>query len=376
MGSLEIKEVTGERGRLAFIKMPWQVYSDDPNWVPPVIADQKTFLNPRKGVFFEHGQARLFMATRDGQPVGRISAHINSLHDELWHDGKGFFGFFECEDNQQTADALFASAEEYLLKNGKTTCEGPLNFGIYDEVGVLIDAFDSPPYVLNVHNPPYYRTLIENAGYSKSIDWFAFRGKLRDYEKVDQKMTRLKDRALSRAGLTVRSVNMKSIKKEADIAKSIFDSAWDKNWGHVPVTETEWRRLVHEMVPVLVPELTLIAEKNGNPVGFTITAYDANVAVKMINGRLYPLGFIKLLRNLKKTKKIRLFLSGVLEQYRGRGVEIALFMTVAQKGYEMGFDEMEMSLIVEDNEPMINSLKYFPVKVEKTYRIFKKPLAG
>ncbi len=375
MAKLHIKEVESRRDRLAFIKMPWPLYEHDPYWVPPVIADQMTFLNPGKGVFFEHGEAKLFLAYRGDKPVGRISAHVNHRYDKLWQDDKGFFGFFECEENQDTARALFESAESYLRANGKKTCEGALSFGIYDEVGILVEGFESPPYLLTVHNPPYYRTLIESQGYEKAIDWYAFRGKLKDYETLDERLGRLRDRALARAGLTLRSVDMRRIKEEAAIAKSLWDSAWTKNWGHVPFTDAEWQRLVHDISRVVVPDLTLIAEKNGKPVGFIVTTYDANEAVKTINGRLFPFGFIKLLRNLKKTRNVRVFLSGVLEEYRGRGIEIAMFMTAAQKGYEMAFDEMEMSLVVEDNEPMIKSLNYFPVKIAKTYRIFRKDLA-
>ena len=374
MSSLEIKLVKTKRDRLVFIKMPWGIYKNDPYWVPPVIADQKAFLDPGKGVFYDHGEAELYLAYRNGVPVGRISAHLHFLHDQKYGDGKGFFGFFECEDNQETANALFRRAEDYLKGKNRTVCEGPLSFGIYDEVGILIKGFDSSPYMLNIHNPPYYKTLIERAGYEKSIDWYAYRGLLKDYDTLDKRLFRLRDRALSRAGLNIRKVNLGRLHEEAVIVKNLFDTAWDKNWGHVPLAEAEWRRLVHELARVAIPELTLIAEKNGSPAGFTLTLYDANVAVKQINGRLFPFGFLKLLGNLKKTKNIRFILMGVREEFRGRGIENALFLEVAQRAYEMGFTEMEMSLIVENNEAMIGSLKYFPVHIEKIYRLFENEL--
>ena len=355
--------------------MPWPIYRNDPHWVPPIIAEQKIFLDPQRGVFFDHGKASLFLAYRDGMPVGRISAHINYLHDGQYRDKKGFFGFFECEDDQRVADALFERAVSYLRENDRKISEGSLSFGIYDEVGILVEGFDSDPYVLNVHNPPYYGRLIESAGYEKSIDWYAYRGLLAGVNTVDERLFRIKDRTLTRAGVTIRPVNLKAKEQEQRTVKALFHSAWDENWGHVPLSEREWHRLFHEMQRFLVPDLTLIAEKDGVPVAFTLTTYDANEAVKKINGRLFPFGFVRLFRNLKKTRNIRLILLGVLPQYRGRGIENALVLHVSQRGYEMGFHEMEQSLIVETNEPMLRALNYYPVKRKKTYRLFKKNLS-
>ncbi len=373
MSELEIKKVETPRDRMKFIKMPWPIYKNDPHWVPPIIADQKSFLDPRKGVFFEHGEAVLFLALRDGKPVGRISAQINHLHDKIYNDGKGFFGFFECENNQETANLLFKHAEDYLKSKGKTLSEGPMNFGIYDEIGVLIDGFDTDPYVLNVHNPPYYKSLIEGAGYSKSVDWYAYRGSTD--QKVDERLYRLKDRVMHQPGLTIRKINPKeNFERDAAIVKHIFSEAWNKNWGHVPLTESEFNRMAKELTRLVIPDLSFIAEINGKAIGFALSIYDANVAVKKINGRLFPFGFIKLLLNLKKTDRFRHILMGILEEYRLRGIEIAFYVNIAEWAHKLGFKEIEMSLIVENNEPMRKSLEHLPVHIYKTYRIFKKEL--
>jgi GNAT superfamily N-acetyltransferase len=374
MPTLEIKPVATASERMAFIKMPWAIYRSDPHWVPPLISDQKRFINPKHGVFFDHGEAALFIAYRDGKPVGRISAHVNLLYDKLYDDRKGFFGFFESEDRQETASALFACAEQHLRDKNRAICEGPLSFSIYDEIGTLIDGFDSDPYLLNVHNPPYYRSLIENVGYHKSVDWYAYRGYLKDYDNLDPRLYRVRDKVMQRAGLTLRPINVKKADREAKIIKAIFNTAWDKNWGHVPFTDKEIHRLTYELVKVVVPELSLIAEKNGDPVGFTFSTYDANVAVKKINGHLFPFGFIEMLRALKRTDRFRLILMGVLEEYRGRGIENALYMTVAKNGLDMGFRELEMSLVVESNTPMVRIMEKLPVDIYKTYRLFTKKL--
>jgi len=374
MNGIEVREVTTARERLEFIRMPWRLYRDDPHWVPPIIADQKQFLDPKRGVFFRHGEARLFMAWRDGVPAGRISAHVNLLHEERFHDGKGFFGFFECENDPEVARALLGRAEEHLRANGKKVSEGPLSFGIYDEVGVLVDGFDTDPYVMCVHNPPYYGALIEAAGYGKAVDWLAWWGLVKGYEEGGPKLHRLKERAMSRSGVTFRNVNMKKIASEAEIVLGIFNAAWDENWGHVPIARHEFERLVEALKIMVSPETSLIVEKEGKPIGMALTLYDGNVAVKKLNGRLFPFGFIKLLTQVKKTDRLRQFAMGVLKEYRGRGIEIALYMSVAEAAYRMGMREMEMSLVVENNDPMNSILSYLPVRPYKTWRIYGKGL--
>jgi GNAT superfamily N-acetyltransferase len=359
---------------MQFIKMPWRLYRRDPHWVPPLISDQKKFLNQDKGVFFDHGEATLFLALRDGRAVGRLSAHINHLQDRLYADSKGFFGFFECEDDQEAADALFRAAEGYVSDRGKTSIEGPMNFGVYDEIGILVDGFESDPYVLNLHNPPYYQQLVERAGYSKAIDWYAYRGYTRDRVKVDPRLYHLRDRALSRPDLKIRNVDLKQFRREAGIVKEVYDQAWQENWGHVPLTEREYQRIVHDLVRFVIPEISFIAEVDGVPVGFALSIYDANVAVKKLNGRLFPFGFIRLLASVKKTDRFRHILMGVLKEHRNRGIEIAFYAAMAEHAEAAGLREVEMSLIVENNEAMRGSLKHLPVEIYKTYRIYGKEL--
>lgn len=364
------------RRRMEFIKMPWELYRDDPHWVPPLIADQREFLNPKRGVFFDHGEARLFLARKDNRAVGRISAHVNYLYDDQYGAETGFFGFFESADDPEVAKALFAAAENYLKSRGKRRILGPMNFGVYDEIGILVQGFDTPPIVMNLHNPPYYDRLLEELGFEKAIDWYAYHGFVKDHGQVDPRIFELKDRLMERSGVRLRMIDLKQVEREAAIIKSIFVSAWSRNWGHVPWTKREFARLADAVKRIALPELSFVAEIQGRPVGIALSIADANVAIKKINGRLFPFGFLTMLWDLKKTDRFRHILMGVLEEHRNRGIEIAFYSKIVENARKFGYREVEMSNIVETNYSMRNSLKHFPVRIYKTYRIYEKDMGS
>ena len=362
---------------MEFIRIARKFYEHDPHWVPPLIADQKRYLDPKKGVFYDHGEVGLFLAKRAGRPAGRISGHVNYLYDELYGKDTGFFGFFECENDPGTAQTLLKAAESFVRSRGMRRILGPMSFGVYDEIGILIDGFDSDPYVMTVHNPPYYAELLLAAGYGKAVDWYAYRGYTADRERVDPRLFQVRDRVLSRPGFVLRTLDLSSartIRREADFINRIFLDAWSRNWGHVPWTPREFERLVEAVKKIAIAELSYIVEVRGRPVGFALSISDANVAVKMINGRLFPFGFVTFLRSLKRTDRFRHILMGVLEEYRNSGIETAMYAELVERCCELGFREVEMSLIVENNHAMRNSLKHFPLKIYKTYRIFEKQL--
>jgi len=364
------------RQRLQFIKMPRDLYRDDPNWVPPLIVDQREYLNPKRGVFFDHGEARLFLARRNNRAVGRITAHVNHLYDERYGAETGFFGFFESENDPRVAEALFTAAQQYLSSRGKVRILGPMNFGVYDEIGILVQGFDTPPIVMNLHNPPYYATLLEQLGFKKTIDWYAYHGYVKDHPQVNPKLFTIKDRLIQRSGVRLRKIDMKQVDREAAIINEIFKPAWNQNWGHVPWTEREFERLVDAVKRIALPDLSFVAEIAGKPVGIALSIADANVAIKRIKGRLFPFGFFTMLWGLKKTDRFRHILMGVLEEYRNRGVEIAFYANIVENARKHGYREVEMSNIVETNYSMRNSLKHFPVRIYKTYRIYEKEIGS
>ncbi len=371
---IEIRRVRSKKDRAVFVTMPWKLYGNDRHWVPPLIGDQKAFIDPARGVFFEHGEAELFLAYRGAEPVGRISAQVNTRYDEYFSDGKGFVGFFECEDNGETARALFQSAGSWLRGKGRKVMEGPMSFGVYDETGVLIQGFDTDPYVLTSHNPPYYQGLFERNGWEKSIDWYAFRGRASVFKKeLSPRYFILSQRVLKRDGILIRAADMKGhLDREAGIVQRIFAEAWNGNWGHVPLSDKEFERLKDGVKQFVIPELTFIVELDGKPIAFALAIYDANVAVKKVNGRLFPFGFITLLATMKKTRRFRLVLMGVLPKYRHQGIEIAMYSHVIQEGMRLGFEEVEMSMIVESNEAMVSSAERMPVERYRTWRIYRK----
>ena len=377
--AVEVQPVSNAKERLAFIKMPWRIYHGDSRWVAPVIADQKKFLDPKRGPFYEYGQVELFIAYRDGQAVGRISAQTNHRHDELFDDQKGFFGFFDCEDDLEVAQALFARAQEHLENSDRKIMEGPYSFTIYDEIGVQIEGFENDPYVLTVHNKPYYASLFENAGFDKSIDWYAFRGEyLGTGKSTAKKYGKLSKRVLSRASLKMRQMNNgKYFNRDAAIIKELFKTSFDRNWGHVPLSDKEFERIADFVKRIICPELSLIAEVDGKPVGFSLVVYDANPAIKQLNGRLYPFGFIRLLASLKKTNRCRLILMGMLEEFRGKGYELPFYVHLAEHCNEYGFNEGELSQVVESNSGLMRTLEKIPDLTRyKTYRIYQKAIGG
>ena len=376
MVPIEIHRVRTKNDRTAFVKSAWRFYGDDPHWVPPLIGDQLSFIDPARGPFFAHGDAELFLAHRGETPVGRISAHVSKRYDEVFNDGKGFVGFFECENDAETAGALFDAAATWLRARGRKMMEGPMSFGVYDETGILIDGFDTDPYVLTSHNPPYYRELFEAQGWEKSIDWYAYRGRAEAFRReLDPRYFTLAQRVLKRDGLSVRPMDAAHhLEREAAIVKSIFDKAWSRNWGHVPLSDEEFGRLKEGVKHFVVPELSFVVEMEGSPVAFALSIYDANQAVKKVDGRLFPFGFLTLMTGMRKTRRFRLVLMGVLEEYRRQGIEVALYARVVQEGLRRGFEEVEMSMIVESNEAMIASAERLPVERYRTWRIYRKGL--
>jgi len=372
MSTIEVKEVKDSKMMKQFIMFPWtsKIYENDPAWVLPIIGDMKKLFNPKKGYFYDIGEVAYFLAYKDGVPAGRITAHVNRMYEEKYNKETGFFGFYEAIDDLDVARALFAVAEGWLKKKGKTRVEGPQSFSIYDSVGFEVFGEEIMPVVGLLHFAPYYKDHATACGYTKCIDWHCFLVK-----KIDDFKPYLKDvreNIMKNQDVKYVYYTPKELKKRAKEIHEIFNRAWDGNWGHLPLTDKQFKMLVDELKLVAVPELIVFAEKDGRTIGFIVSLPDMNPALKILNGRLYPWRLIKALRSIKKVKRIRTIIMGVLPEYRGQKIDDVFYLFTIENGIRLGYVESDCSLIVETNQKMIGALKPLKGQIYKTYRIYEK----
>ncbi len=360
-----------------FLRLPWQIYRCDPCWVPPILSEQKKLLDTAVNPFWQHAERELFVAEMDGRPVGRVAAIVNHTHNSLYGERAGAFGFFECIDDQAVASALLDAVAQWLRARGMEVVRGPLSPSTNDECGLLVEGFDGPPVFMMPYNPPYYARLLENWGLKKRVDLLAYLGR-RDTvgpEWVERKR-RAVQHLMQKLGIAVRSVDLKRYRDEMRRFVDVYNRAWAGNWGFVPLTEAELDFMAASLKPILVPDLLLMAERGGQTVGVSLTLPDYNVAIRKINGRLYPLGILKVLWYVKtgKIKRIRFMALGVLPEYQKVGIGAALMLETYFRAYRMGYQEGEMSWILEDNPLMRNTPESVGLAPYRRYRIYERSL--
>jgi len=371
--SIRPVELGNRRQLKAFIKFPWRVYRGNPNWVPPLILDQLQFFTPGKNPYLSHSAAQLFMAFRGDEPVGRISAHENNRHIQVHKDGTGFFGFFECVDDQAVANALFDVASTWLRERGLETMRGPVSFSVNHEVGLLLDAFDEPPLIRMTYNPPYYTGLIEGYGVQKIQDLYAY--VMLESEEIPERLREMSDLVLEDPKLVVRTVDLRDFTNEVERIKTIYAEAWSENWGAVPPTEEEFDRIVGEFRLIYDRDLFFIAEYDGEPAGMSLVLPDMNQALKKAGGRLFPLGLLKLLWYRRKIDSWRMPILGVRHEHRLRGIEIVFCCRTYDVAKEKRtYRKGELSWVLESNTAANAVLKRLGARRSKTYRIYEKPL--
>ena len=371
MKNIQILPVQSQRDLKTFIHLPWSIYKNDPFWVPPLISEEKKMLG-KKGTFFTLGEAQYFIAYHNGQPVGRISAHLNHQYEKYHDQETGFFGFFECVEDQDAANALFHAAAAYLRGKGKKRILGPMSFCIYDISGVLYEGFDSSPVILLAYNPKYYNELLLQAGFTKAIDWYAFM--VNQESPIRPSLYKVKDRILRQEGLEIVPLNMKDYQERVRQVGQIFSDAWMENWGHVPLTEGQIQDLADELKMAVVPEVTYFAFLNGECIGFSLSIKDLNPAIKKANGRLFPFGVFKILLAARKVTRLRTIAMGVLKEHRHRGIDIVFYLKTIEDGTRLGYVDSECSIIVETNHRMIGALEDLSAERYKSYRFYEKKL--
>ena len=373
-GPLSIRRFALGKTPRAFTELSWKINARDPNWVPPLRMALSPLLNG-KHPFHEHADTGFFLAERGGEAVGRIAAVVNHRSNEFHGERLGTFGLFECRDDQEAATALLESAAEWVDGRGMKTLRGPFNLSTNDELhspGVLIEGFDTPPVFMMGHNPRYYGRLMEGAGLVKAKDLVAY---WLASNRPNQRLVEGMERLAKRWGWRIRPVNLKRFKEEVGTVMGIYNSAWERNWGFVPMTEAEFEHMAKEFRPVVDPNLCLIAEKDGEPIGFLLCLPDLNRAIRHLpDGRLFPFGIFKFLWHKRKIRSLRIMTLGMKPGYTDSGIGAALYTSGFRAGDERGYDDGEASWILEDNHRMCTAMEKAGGTLYKRYRIYERPL--
>jgi GNAT superfamily N-acetyltransferase len=370
MAGLTIHRVATTRQRKQFLHFPWTLYRNDPNWIPPLRASQKELVNYRPHPFYERNTAQTFLAYRGGEPCGRIAAILNRGHNNQYNERRGFFGFFDCLDDQEAANGLFDAVRHWFAEQDIHCLRGPTNPSLNYELGLLIEGFDSPPTFMMTYNPPYYARLIENYGFRKTQDLYAFWGHIGMLPGIAAKLTPIAEQIIERYNVKLRELDRSRFKQDVEMFLDLYNRSLWNTWGFVPMSDGEIKRLAGELRHIIVPEMAICAQIDDRVVGAAFGLPDYNPRIRDIDGRLLPFGFIHLLRNRRAIKRIRLISTNVLPEYQRMGVGLVLMHGLVPKAMEWGLEEAEFSWVLESNRLSFGALKKGGAKIIKTYRLY------
>ncbi|MEA2295750.1 MAG: hypothetical protein QOE86_3389 [Solirubrobacteraceae bacterium] len=372
---VEIRPVRSKRELNAFIKLPFRLYEGETNWVPPIIADRKRFLDRAKNPFFEHGEAEYFLAYRGDRLVGRITAQVDRNLQAFQGNRWGQFGFFECEDDQEVATALLERAERWVTEKGCDRLVGPFDFTTNDECGVLVEGYDRLPVVLMNWTHRYYPRLIEEAGLTKAMDTLMWSLDVVNRERVHPAIWEMAEKVSSEHGITCRGMRKNDLEAEVGRFLEVYNEAWERNWGFVPLTESEVRHYARQLKPLLDENWAMIAETaDGRVAGAALTLPDYNQVFRRMNGRLLPIGWAKFLLYKRRIDRVRVFALGVKKEFQHTGV--------AARFYQMHYDAAERTpqsvgetgWILETNKPMNRAMEGMGGEVVCRYRIYEREI--
>ncbi|MDP9961853.1 GNAT family N-acetyltransferase [Chryseobacterium lathyri] len=370
---IKIVEVESNKDLKSFIDFPHELYKSDPNYVPALYMSEKHLLT--KHPFHHHSEMSLFLAYKNGKIAGRIAAILNVNYNTFHKDSVGFFGFFESTNDFNVAEKLFEVAEKWLKAKKAVKIIGPVNPSTNESCGYLVEGKNEPPVVMMPYNQPYYHDLFLKMGFHKNTDLLAYLIDVGSFQDKSVKMLDLLSQRLSKRGIIVRKVNLKYFKKEIAECMTVYNEAWDKNLGFVPMTDEEFEQMANDAKMILDPDFCLVAEYEGKAIGFTLCIPDINqIQIKMKKGRLFPFGIFKLLLGRKKIKKLRVLALGVKEEYRRVGIEAVLYGTLLKNAREKGIVEAEASWILEENQMMNRALENLNGHMYKRYRIVEKAI--
>jgi hypothetical protein len=377
VSSVSIRPVRTRRELKRFVKVPFHLHRDRPQWVSPLIYERMEFLDRGKNPYFEHAEAEYFLAERDGEPVGRISAQIDERWDEFQGGKDGMFGFFETVEDREVAAALLGAAENWLRARGRERLLGPMDFTTNDELGILIEGFELRPMVLQPWHPPFYKELIEERGYAKAMDllmWYLELGKLKEGDQFAPEIHAAAEKALRDEGIAIRNIDKRNLGREMQKFTEVYNEAWSKNWGFVPATDAEVEFHAKLLKQVIDERWGFIAEKDGEAVGVAFTLPDINQAIAKTGGRLLPFGWLRFLLAKRRIDRVRVFALGVKHDYRHSGVAAGLYLKHLEAASPDGVPGGETGWILETNGPMNRAMEGMGGTIVKRYRIYEQAL--
>jgi GNAT superfamily N-acetyltransferase len=377
--AVSIRPVRTRRELKRFVKVPFQLHREHPNWIAPLIFERMQFLDRSRNPYFEHAEAEYFIAERDGEPVGRITAQVDQRWDQFQGGSDGMFGFFETADDPAVAAALLDTATEWVAGHGRGRILGPMDFTTNDELGLLVEGYELRPMILQPWHPPYYRELVEGRGFAKVVDlwmWWLALGELKQGDQFDPAIHAAAQKALEEEGIAIRNMRKRELEAEVKRFMDVYNEAWGDNWGFVPITDAEVRFQAKNLKQVLDERWAYMAEKDGEVIGAALTLPDINQVLAKLNGRLLPFGWARFLLGKRKIDRVRVFALGVKHAYRHTGVAAGLYLKHLETADPDGVWGGETGWILETNEPMNRAMEGMGGKIVKRYRLYEKSLAA
>jgi GNAT superfamily N-acetyltransferase len=374
--AIEVKPVEGRRELSRFIKLPFRLHRGTP-WVPPLISERRQFLDRSENPYFEHAEAEYFLAWRDGEPVGRITAQIDRRWDEFQGGNDGQFGFIEAEDDPEVFAALLEAAESWLRERGRERLLGPMDFTTNDECGILVEGYELHPMILEPWHPAYYAERLDALSYGKKIDlliWWLSLGELKQGDRFADAIHAVADKVESEHGITVRNMRKRDLEAEMKRFMEVYNAAWERNWGFVPITDEEAAFHAKILNQVIDERWTFLAERDGEVLGAAFTLPDINQVTKKMNGRLLPLGWLRFLLGKRKIDRVRVFALGVKPEYQHTGIAARFYVRHIETAAETNTPAGDQGWILETNEPMNRAMEGMGGKIVKRYRLYEKAL--
>ncbi|MEM9586330.1 MAG: N-acetyltransferase [Planctomycetota bacterium] len=373
--SLTCQPVSRRADRREFLRLESELYQQDPNWVPPLWQVRKEMVGFKRHPFYDDALGQTFVVRQSGKPVGRVLAVVNHAHNRLYKESRGFFGFYECIDDQAASDLLLQTACDWLKHQGMTDVRGPVHPSLNYECGLLIEGFDTPPTFLIPYNHAYYGKLIEGFGFEKTQDLFCYDAHVDMLQDLDPKLQFVIDEAIRRFDVTCRPIDREHFDRDVRSFLEIYNQSLQRTWGYVPMSESELRHQANGLKHLIVPELTSLAEIDGKPVGAGFGLLDYNPLIKAINGKLFPLGWLKLMTGKKKIDRLRLISTNVLPEYQKWGLGLVTLARILPDAVEYGIRIGEFSWVLESNSLSRGTIERGGAVQTKRLRIYDRPLS-